>query len=281
MFAQQELSLPLSQTGFGALVDVARELHDFNAVHQHFKHPVHPHFEIHLFQQGLFLGRFDIDIAGNQVGQHAGGIDALDCIHHFLRHLGQQLQDLNGTLLEPHEARLNFLVVFNHGFNNTLNFCNNERESVQKPDHAKALLALTNDVVRAIGCGDVAQDGCDGADAGQIIRPGGVHLRVALHQDADRTLRLDCVLSRCNRAFTTDGNRHNHAGKQHHVAHRHNGHRVIGDGERFAGCVRQRCSVDLVRLGIGIFVFQQLNLIHFSRSRVSFRQPFSSRISVS
>ena len=63
-----------------------------------------------------------------------------------------------------------------------------ERPAAQKFDDLEALLALADEVVRAVRRGDVAHDVGDGADAMHVDRRRIGDLGVALHQDADRLL---------------------------------------------------------------------------------------------
>ena len=107
-----------------------------------------------------------------------------------------------------------------------------ERIAVEELQHAKALLALADRVMRAVGCGDVAQHRRGGADPVQIVGPGLVGVGLALQQNAERTLQAHGFLRRGARALAADRQRNHHAGEQHDVAHRHDDQRVVGQRAR-------------------------------------------------
>ena len=79
-----------------------------------------------------------------------------------------------------------------------------ERPAVQEFDDLEALLALADEMMRAVRRGDVAHDIGDRADAVQVDRRRVGDLGVALHQDADLALLAHRLLRRGDRARPAD-----------------------------------------------------------------------------
>ena len=110
-------------------------------------------------------------------------------------------------------------------------------QPVQEFEDAEALLALRDDVMRAVLAGEVADDVGDGADAVEVdLAPGSSTLAIALREDADLPLGADRVLGGGDRARPAERHRDHHAGEQHELPHRHDGDRVGGDFPFGAGC---------------------------------------------
>jgi len=70
-----------------------------------------------------------------------------------------------------------------------------------------------------IVAGDVAHDVGDGADPIEIVGTGILDILTALQQDADGPLLAQRLLGGGNRFGASDGDRGDHARKQHDVAH--------------------------------------------------------------
>ena len=79
-----------------------------------------------------------------------------------------------------------------------------ERPAVEESSDLEALLALADEVVRAVRRGDVAHDVGDRADAVQVDRRRIGDLGVALHQDADLALLAHRLLGGGDRARPAD-----------------------------------------------------------------------------
>src|SRR5262249_51897223 len=101
-----------------------------------------------------------------------------------------------------------------------------EGPAVEELDDLKALLALADQMVSAVRRGDVARNVGDRAHAVHIEGAGFLGSRVTLHQDADRPLLADRLLRGRDRTRPTDRYRHDDAGKQYEVSHRHDDERV-------------------------------------------------------
>ena len=80
----------------------------------------------------------------------AGAFDALQRRDHLLGHLRQQLQDLDRALLQRARAPFD-LGVDLFGIVDELHARDRERIAVEELQHAKALHALADRVMRAVG----------------------------------------------------------------------------------------------------------------------------------
>ena len=77
---------------------------------------------------------------------------------------------------------------------NTQHAGDEERPAGEKLDDLKSLVALANEMVRAIRPGDVANDIGDGAEPVHVNWRGIRHLCAALHEDADLALIAQSLL---------------------------------------------------------------------------------------
>src|SRR5947207_918159 len=116
------------------------------------------------------------------------------------------------ALLQLHESRLD-LVAGCFLLFDAPDARHYERVTVEIFDHAEALLPLTDDVMLAVGRGDVANDAGDRADERKLVRPWLLGFRVPLQEDADGPLRLRGCLSRGDRGFAAERDGHDHAGE--------------------------------------------------------------------
>ena len=112
-----------------------------------------------------------------------------------------------------------------------------KRPAVQELDHPEALLALRDDMVRAVLAGQVADDIGDGADPVEIDLARLVDGSVTLGEDADLPFGAHRVLRCGDRARPAERHRNHHARKQHELPHRHDGDRIGGDFPFGAGTV--------------------------------------------
>jgi len=118
--------------------------------------------------------------------------------------------------------------------------CDEERPAVQILDHLEALLALADEMMRAIRPGDVAHDIGERAHAMHVDRRRLRHLSVPLQQDADLALIAHCLLRGRDRFRPAERDRQHETRKQHGVAHRHDDERIRRQ-RRHGGCAR--CSL--------------------------------------
>ena len=101
-----------------------------------------------------------------------------------------------------------------------------ERPAAQIFDDLETLLALADQVMRAVRRGDVAHDVGDRAHAVHVDRGRVGDVGRALQQNADLTLVAHRLLRGGDRLRPADRDRQHQAGKQHGVAHRHDNERV-------------------------------------------------------
>ena len=153
--------------------------------------------------------------------------NGLQTIDDFLRHiLRQQLEDFTRPLLQGQRPRFDLLVGL-RGVGNALHARDKEVVAIEELQHAKALLALADDMVSAVGRGDVAQHVGGGADPVQVVGTRLFDLALTLQQHAERALVACGKLGGGDRANAADGDRNQGAGEQHHVAHRQDNQRII------------------------------------------------------
>lgn len=91
---------------------------------------------------------------------------------------------------------------------NPQNAGDEERPAGVELENLEPLLALADQMVRAIGAGDIANDIGGGAQTVHVGWRGLRNLRAALHDDADLALITQSLLGGGNRAGATNGNRH-------------------------------------------------------------------------
>src|SRR5471030_2122173 len=236
LLSQQILALALVHARLGALVDLARKPQHLNALREQFQHGVQTPLQIDGFEQLLFLRRLDIHEAGDHVGERRGGTYVLHRAHQFLRRVRHESQHFKRAFLQLHEARLDFLAS-PVGFFDSAYPGHEEGIALQQLDHAKPLLALTDNVMCAVRRRDIAQNVGERPNQAQILQPRTVDLRIALQHYTDRTFGLDRLLRAGDRTVAADGDRQDHAREQHHVAHRHDDKRIIGYGKRAARAI--------------------------------------------
>ena len=149
----------------------------------------------------------------------------LDRGDQFLRRLRQQLERFHRLAAQMQQPRLD-LGRAGLRLRDAQHARDEERPAAEEFQHLEALLALADEMVRAVGRGDVAHDVGDRAHAMHVDRRRIGDLGVALHQDADLALLAHGLLRGRDRARPADRDRQDHAGKQHDVAHRHDDQRV-------------------------------------------------------
>ena len=187
----------------------------------------------------MLLVGLQIHVGGRKVGERARRAQALHSSRQLGRHLRQKLERLQRLALEVQEARFHLgrlrLLV-----RNALHARDQERPAGEELERLEALVPLGDEVVRAIGRGDIAHDIGNGAHAVQVDGQRIGDLTVALHQEPDLPLLAHGVLGSRDRALTPDRHRHDDAGEQRDVAHR-------DDGDRIGGQRRQGRGLPLAR----------------------------------
>gem|GEM_PF-6527193 len=226
LFAQQVFALALVDARLGPLVDFARQAQHLQPAEQAGEHDVEPLRQIDRLEHQLAIRQLEFADAGDQVGECAGLADALHRADQFLRNLRQVLQELERPFADADHSRLD-LAVGRLGLLDPLRVSHRERVAGQQAADAKALQPLADDDVGVVGEGDVAQDVGNRADRAQILLSRLLDLGVALQQDADRPIGLDCLLRGKDRRLATDRQRQDHAGKEDGIADRHDDQRVL------------------------------------------------------
>ena len=203
LLAQDHLALAFVQGGPGSTADLLRQAQDLDPFGQQAGDLVEPRGEINGFQKLLLLVSADIEIRpqrGPPKSRRGGGLHGPDKL---LWHLRQELQRLKCLLPEVKKAGLD--VRCQHPrLLDPENPRHDERPLLHELGDPEALLALEDDMVRAVGRIHIAQDVGDGAGSVQINRGRVGHLRVPLHQEADLTLLPHRLLGRGDGALTAE-----------------------------------------------------------------------------
>ena len=191
-------------------------------------------------QDLLFFGRLEIHETGDHVGQARRRVHALNRRGKLRGRIGQELQGVERALLELMQARVDVRAVHG-GFIDALHPRDEIRISVEEFDDAEALLPLADQVMAAVGRGQVAQNRRGRTDLVEIgaFRVG--DFGIALQNEANGPLRARRFLRGGDRPIAANADRQHDARKQHHVAHRDDDHRVG----------RQRRARTLTRLSRG------------------------------
>ena len=202
-----------------ALVDLARDLQHLDAVREELEQLVEPRLEVERLEQRLLFLGADVHQAGDEIGEPRGAFDALQRGDHFLRHLRQQLQDLEGALLQTCVRALRSRV--RRCFGSSMNCTRATGTDSRRGTAARESAARPGDrVMRAVGRGDVAQHVGGRADPVQVVGTRLVDVGLLLQQHAERTLRrtASCAAARERSRPTVSGK--TMPGNMHDVAHR-------------------------------------------------------------
>ena len=147
--------------------------------------------------------------------------------------LRQQRDRLDRLLLEVQRARLD-VGVGGARVGQELHPRDEEREAADLVEHAEAPLALADEVMSAVGRGQVPHDGGDRADPMQVVEARVLGVGLLLQQEADLRLGAHGLLGAGDRLLALDRNGQDHAREQHHVAHRQDDQHVRRQGGRLA-----------------------------------------------
>jgi len=151
---------------------------------------------------------------------------------HFLRHLRQEAQDFDRALFQIERTALDIDIGLD-GFVDQLHLRGQHRIAVEELQRTKALHALADHMVRAVGRGDVAQYRRGGAHPVQVVGSRLVGVAPALQKNAQRPLQPHGLLHRCPRTLAIDHQRYHHAGEQDDISHRDDDQRVVGQRTRY------------------------------------------------
>ena len=233
LLAQQMLAIDIADRFARALVDFARHLQHLDPMREELEQLVEARLEVEGFQQRLLFLGGDVHQAGNEIREARRTFHPLQRHDHLFGNLRQELQNLDGALLQRTRAAFDFGVDL-FGVFEVLHARDGERISLQELEDAEAALALGDRMMDAVGGGDVAQHAGVGAHPMQVIGAGLLVVGLALQQDADRTLQAYRLLHGGARAIPPHRERKHHAGEHHDVADRKNDQRVVGQRARCA-----------------------------------------------
>jgi hypothetical protein len=228
LLAQHELALALVELLARLLRDVARNPEHLDAPRQQLRHARDAGRQISQFEDFLLLLGLEIHVTDDQIRKRRAGRRRADGLHQLGRCLRQQLQRLQCLLAQVEYPGL----VLDAGLvrrRQALDARQQVRVAGDEIDHPKPLLALADEVVRAVLRRDEAQHAADGADAVEILRARVVHARVLLQQQTNRAVAAHGFLGGFHRALAADREWHHHAREQHQVAHRQDQQHVVAD----------------------------------------------------
>ena len=176
LLAQQRLALPLVERDLGLAADFLRQPQHLDAVGEQPRDLLHAHGDVDGLKDLLLFLRLHVHIGDRQVGQRRRRLDRLHGGQQVRRHLGQQLDGLDGLRLQIDKARFD-LRRAHAGLGNLHDARDQERPARQIFADLEALLALADQVVGAVGRGEVAHDIGDRAhamhvDCGRIVDVG-------------------------------------------------------------------------------------------------------------
>ena len=236
LLAQQHLALALVERRLGLPADLLRQPQDFDAMGEQARHLVHARGDVDRLQDLLLLLRLHVHVGDGEIGELRGRLDRLDGGHEFGGRLRQQLQRFHGLRPEVDEPRLD-LRSARVRLRDLHDAGDEEGPACQVFDDLKTPLALADEMVRAVGRGDVADDVGDRAHAMHVDRGRVGELGIALHEDADLALVAHRLLRGGDRLRASERDRQHQAGEQHGVAHRHDDERI--------GRQRRQCRATL------------------------------------
>ena len=198
---------------------------------QELDHTVETLADLERLEDRLLLGRLDVDQARNHVGERAGRLDVLKRGRELRRHGRQELDRLDGLLLEHGGASLD-RGVRRRLVGDQVEARGQERQPVQIVDHAEALLALADQVMNAVRRLDVTDDGDRRADLVQIVGARLVDARVLLQHDPELVAVRDGFLNGAHRNLARERDLRDGAREHHDVAHGHDEEHVLGQRGR-------------------------------------------------
>ena len=226
LLAQQHLAVARVECRLGLAADLRGKAEHLDAVGEQPRDAVEPRRDVDGLQYLLLLVGGRVHVGRDHVGERGRRLDALNGGQKLGRGLGQKLHGLHRLSLEVDEARLD-VGRNRRRLGNAQHARDEERPAGQEFDDLEALLALADEMVRAVRRRDVARDIGDRTHAMHVDRKGIGRFGIPLHQDADRPLFPHRLLRGRDRARTPDRDRKHHAGKQHGIAHGHDDERIV------------------------------------------------------
>ena len=189
LLAQQRLALTLVERGLGLPADLLRQPQHLDAVRQQPQHLVHARRDIDRLEDLLLLFRLHVHIGDRQIGERRRRLDRLDRGEQIGRRLRQQLDCFQRLRLQIDETRLD-LGRAGIRLGNLQHARDQERPAAEILDDLESLLALADQVMRAVRRGDVAHDIGERAhamhvDRRRIVDLGG-HAATGCRPGADR-----------------------------------------------------------------------------------------------
>ncbi len=218
LLAQEELALAVLHRLARLVADFLGELQYLDAVREPFQHLVDAGGDVEGLEQLLLLFRLQIHEASHEIGEQRRGGDAANRVGELGRRFRQELQHFLRTAAEFDQASFH-LRALDLALRNALDARGKVGVAVEELEHAKALLALTDQVMTAVGRGHVAHHVGDGADPVQMLGLRILERRVALQEQADRAVGANGLLGRGDGTLAADAGRQDHAGEEHEVAH--------------------------------------------------------------
>ncbi len=201
------------------LADLARELQYFDAVRQKLDHAVEPVADPQRFEDRLLLGRLQVDQPRDHVGERARRVHVVQRRRELGGDLRQELDRLDGLLLQQRCAGLD-VRVRRYGVGNQVEARGEERQAVQIVERAETLLTLADQVMNAVRRLDVAHDRDSGADPVQIVGAGRVDARLLLQHQAELVTVLHRFLRGPHRELARQRDLGDRAREHHDVADR-------------------------------------------------------------
>jgi hypothetical protein len=225
LLAQDVLALLRGERLLGLLADLLGDLEHLHTLHEKRKHLVEPRLDVDRLQHVLLFRRLRVEDAGDEVGQRGRRIQGLDRGRDLRRHVREELQGLARAAAQQADARLD--VGRHHlGGADVLHPRDQERKSLKILDGAKPPHALRDDVVSAVGGGDVAQHLRRGPHRVQLVRPRLVDRRIGLQHDPEHALAAHRRLGGRDGRFPADGQRQHDPGEQHGLPDRQYDHGI-------------------------------------------------------
>ncbi len=237
LLAQQDFTLALVERDLGLPADLLRQAQDFDAVGEEPRDFVHARGNVDGLEDFLFLLGLHVHIGDRQIGERRRAVDRLNRGEQIGRRLRQELDGFERLRLQIDEARLD-LGGLGIRLRELQHARDEERPAAEIFNDLEALLALADQMMRAVRPGDIAHDIGQRAHAVHVDRGRLGDLGVALQQYADLALVAHRLLGGGNRLRPAQRDRQHQAGKQHGVAHRHDDERIGRQRRHGGGALR-------------------------------------------
>ena len=184
LLAQQDLLLPVVERLLGLLLDLPRELEHLDAAREQGRDAFQAVAQLGRLQELLFVGGLDVEEARDHVGEHRRGFDGLDAVGELGGRLWQQRDRFHRLLLQVQRSRLDIGIGCAR-LGKELDPRDEERKTAHLVEHAKAALALADEMMRPVGSGQVTHYGSCRPHAMQVVETGILGVGLLLQQEAD------------------------------------------------------------------------------------------------